>query len=106
MIQVHVLYPAGEGNTFNHDYYSSTHFPLVGAKLGPMKLRGGRLFKAIAGPDATTPSAYMGGGTLLFDSVADFQAAFGVHGPAIMGDLPNFTNTQPTIFVSEIIAGE
>ena len=105
MIQVFVLYPSADGNTFDHDYYASKHFPMVGDKLGPMKLRGGNLFKAIAGPDADTPPAFMGGGVLLFDSVDDFQAAFAEHGEALMADIPNFTNTKPTVFVGEITAG-
>ncbi|MBW2527372.1 MAG: EthD family reductase [Deltaproteobacteria bacterium] len=105
MIQVYVLYPSGAGNTFDHEYYTNEHFALVGEKLGPMKLRGGSLFKAIAGPDADTNAPFMGGGVLLFDSVDDFQAAFAEHGESIMADVPNFTNTQPTIFVGEITAG-
>ncbi|MGZ6192351.1 MAG: EthD family reductase [Syntrophales bacterium] len=37
---------------------------------------------------------------LYFDSVEAFQAAFGPHAPAIMGDIPNYTDIQPTIQVS------
>ncbi|MGZ3578920.1 MAG: EthD family reductase [Syntrophales bacterium] len=39
---------------------------------------------------------------LYFDSVEAFQAAFGPHAPAIMGDIPNYTDIQPTIQVSEV----
>lgn len=41
----------------------------------------------------------------MFDSVEDFQAAFAKDGQEVMADIPNFTNTQPTIFVSEVTAG-
>ncbi|MBA3344463.1 MAG: EthD family reductase [Gemmatimonadales bacterium] len=36
-------------------------------------------------------------GHLYFDCVEAFQAAFGPHAGAIMGDIPNYTNVQPTI---------
>ncbi|MGZ6221677.1 MAG: EthD family reductase [Syntrophales bacterium] len=39
---------------------------------------------------------------LYFDSVEAFQAAFGPHAPAIMGDIPNYTDIQPTIQVSKV----
>ena len=41
-------------------------------------------------------------GHLLFDSVEAFQQSFGPHAETIMGDIPNYTNTQPTIQVSEV----
>jgi len=41
-------------------------------------------------------------GHLLFDSVEAFQAAFAPIAPALMGDIPNYTNIQPTIQISEV----
>jgi uncharacterized protein (TIGR02118 family) len=38
----------------------------------------------------------------LFDSVDAFQAAFEPHAQSIMGDIPNYTNLQPTIQVSDV----
>jgi hypothetical protein len=34
--------------------------------------------------------------------VEQFQESFGAHAAEIVGDVPNFTNTQPTIQISEI----
>jgi uncharacterized protein (TIGR02118 family) len=39
---------------------------------------------------------------LYFDPVEAFQTAFGPHAQAIMGDLPNSTDTRPTIQISEV----
>ena len=36
-------------------------------------------------------------GHLYFDSVEAFQTAFGSHAGEIMGDIPNYSNVQPTI---------
>jgi uncharacterized protein (TIGR02118 family) len=41
-------------------------------------------------------------GHLYFDSVADFQTAFGAHATAIMADIPNYTDIQPTIQIGEV----
>jgi uncharacterized protein (TIGR02118 family) len=37
-----------------------------------------------------------------FDSFEAFQAAFALHAVAIMADIPNYANIQPTIQISEV----
>jgi uncharacterized protein (TIGR02118 family) len=41
-------------------------------------------------------------GHLLFDSVEAFQSALAAHGPTLLADIPNYTNTQPAFQVSEV----
>ena len=41
-------------------------------------------------------------GHLYFDSAEAFQAAFGPHAQEIMADIPNYTDIQPTIQISEV----
>jgi hypothetical protein len=41
-------------------------------------------------------------GHLYFDTTDAFQAAFAPHAQAILADIPNYTNTQPTIQISEV----
>jgi uncharacterized protein (TIGR02118 family) len=41
-------------------------------------------------------------GHLYFETVDAFQTAFGPHTEAIMGDIPNYTNVQPVIQISEV----
>ena len=36
MIRVSVLYPSGEGSTFDHDYYRTTHVPLAAKAWNPV----------------------------------------------------------------------
>jgi len=38
------------------------------------------------------------------NSLADFQKGMGVHGEGIMGDIPNYTNIEPTMQISEIVS--
>ena len=42
-------------------------------------------------------------GTMHFDSVEDFGNTFGPHAAKIMGDLPNFTNIEPIVQISEVM---
>jgi len=39
---------------------------------------------------------------LYFESLEGFQASFSPHTTAIMGDVPNFTDIQPTIQINEV----
>jgi uncharacterized protein (TIGR02118 family) len=41
-------------------------------------------------------------GHLYFDSVESFQKSFAPHAERIMGDLPNYTDSQPLIQISEV----
>ena len=49
-----------------------------------------------------SPPAFSAMGHLYFDSVEAFLTAFGPHAGEIMGDIPNYTNVQPTIQLSEV----
>jgi uncharacterized protein (TIGR02118 family) len=51
-------------------------------------------------PGELAPHAAIG--HLLFDSVEDFQGAFGPHTDEIMGNVPNYTRIQPVIQISEV----
>lgn len=41
---------------------------------------------------------------MYFDSLDKFQAAFGPHAGEIMGDIPKFSNVEPTIIISEVMS--
>ena len=102
MIRVSVLYPHKEGCKFDHEYYRDRHIPLVKEKLGSA-LREASIDRGIAGgaPDAPLPFACIG--YLNFDSVDDFQQAFGPVAGDIMTDIPNYTDIEPVIQISEIV---
>ena len=101
MIKISVLYPNGEGNIIDMKYYLAKHIPLV-RRLSGAALKKVEVEEGVAGLAAGTPPAYLAMGHLLFESVAAFQSAFGPHAAEIMGDIPNYTNTQPTIQISDV----
>lgn len=102
MTKVSVMYPSGENKTFNMDYYCNTHLPLV------TKLLGDALKKASAekGLGSATPGSiapFVSIGTMYFESIEDFGNAFGPNAEKIMADLPNFTNIEPIVQISEVL---
>ncbi len=102
MTKVSVMYANGKNKTFDMDYYCNTHLPLVAELLGE-SLKGASVEKGLGGAAPGSPAPFAGIGTMYFDSVADFGNAFGPHAEKIMGDLPNFTNIEPTVQISEVL---
>ena len=101
MIKVSVFYPDREGSKFDMDYYCNSHIPMVREKLGPA-CKNVAVEHGIGGATPGSRPGFIAMGHLYFDSVEAFQKAFGPHADAIMGDIPNYTDIQPTIQFSEV----
>ena len=101
MIKVSVLYPNTEGKKFDMEYYLSKHIPMVQQKLGDA-CKGVAVEAGLGGAEPGSPATYIAMGHLYFDSVEAFQTAFGPHAQAIMGDIPNYSDVQPAIQLSEV----
>lgn len=102
MIKVSVLYPNGEGKNFNMDYYCNKHVPLVAGLLGDA-VKGATVENGLGGGVPGSPATYAAMGNLYFSSVQDFESSFGPNAETIMADLPNFTNIEPVIQISEVM---
>jgi uncharacterized protein (TIGR02118 family) len=101
MIKVTVMYPNTEGSRFDMAYYCNSHMPMVQEKLGAA-LKGVAVEQGIGGAEPGSPPPYLALGHLLFESVEAFQTSFAPHAQVIMADIPNYTNTQPTMQISEV----
>jgi uncharacterized protein (TIGR02118 family) len=101
-IKVSVLYPSGNGKTFDMDYYCNAHVPIVAGLLGDSVI-GASVEKGLGGgaPGSTPPFVAMG--NLYFENMESFQNSFGPNAEAIMADLPNFTNIEPLVQISEVM---
>jgi len=102
MIRVSVMYPNGEGNKLDFDYYCNKHIPMVQEKLGAA-CKGVAVDQGLSGAGPGAPAIYAAMGHLLFDSIEDFQTAFGPHATTFMADIPNYTNIQPIIQISSVL---
>jgi len=101
MIKVSVFYPNNEGAKFDIDYYCNKHIPMVRQKLGAA-CKNAAVEQGIAGATPGSRPAFIALGHLYFDSVEAFQTAFGPHAEAIMADIPNYTDIQPTLQISDV----
>jgi uncharacterized protein (TIGR02118 family) len=75
--------------------------PMVRDLMGGA-LKGVNVEQGLAGGQPGAPPAYTVLCHLLFDSVDAFQSAFDKHSAAILADIPNYTNTQPTVQISQV----
>jgi uncharacterized protein (TIGR02118 family) len=101
VIKVSVFYPRGEGKHFDIEYYCGKHIPMV-QKLCGSALRGVSVERGLSGMAAGSPAPYLAMGNLLFDSIEDFQSSFVPHLEPIVGDVPNYTNSEPVVQISEV----
>jgi len=101
-IKVSVLYPNGEGKTFDMDYYSNNHVPMVGGLLGDAII-GATVENGLGGGEPDSPAPFAAMGNLYFDTMESFENSFGPNAETIMADLPNFTNIEPIVQISEVM---
>ena len=101
MIKLSVFYPNEKGKKFDMDYYINSHIPMIQKKVGAA-IKGGAVEQGLSGAEPGSPATYVAMGHLLFDSVEAFQNAFGPHAETIMADVPNYTDIQPVIQISEV----
>lgn len=102
MIKVTILYPNGDGKTFDMDYYSNKHMPMVANLLGDsLKLLS--IDKGIAGRTPDEPIPYFAIGYLYFEKLSHYENSFGPNAEKIVGDIPNYTNVQPIVQIGEVL---
>src|SRR5437588_11301103 len=103
MIRISVLYPSSEGKKFDVNYYVNNHMKLVRERLGSFGLVRTEVDKGLAGGAPGAPAPYVAIGHVYFNAVDGFQKGMGQHGKEIMADIPNYTNIQPQIQISEVV---
>ncbi len=97
---LHVMYPTGEGLTFDHDYYAGHHMKLVRDGLGDVAESMSASRGIAGGPDI--PPGYFAVFTLTVASLDVLQGAL-ANSQAILDDIPNYYNGRPTILIGETI---
>jgi uncharacterized protein (TIGR02118 family) len=102
MIKVNIFYPNGPERRFDMDYYKNKHMPMVKDKLGAA-CTGFTVDAGLAGGVPGQPATYVAVGALLCTSVEAFGAAMAANAKDIMADIPNYTDAQPTIQISQVV---
>jgi uncharacterized protein (TIGR02118 family) len=101
MIKVSMLYANSAGCTFDMNYYLDRHVPMVEEKFG-RACENVEVDQGVGSSAPGAPAPFVAIGHFYFQSVEAFHAAFAPHAQAIMADIPNYTNAQPIIQVSEV----
>ena len=101
MFRLSVMYPQAEGATFDMDYYVGHHIPLVREKMGEV-IKRAEVDQGVSGAGPETPPLHVASVHFLIESTDDFWAAWGVHHEEILADIPNYTNIEPVVQVSEV----
>ncbi|MEE8396295.1 MAG: EthD family reductase [bacterium] len=103
MIKVSIIYPNEEGSRFDHDYYKTTHMPLVVRHLGPRGLIKIGIEKGVAGgaPGEKPPYHCIGG--LFFESETAYRSAAEGVGSVLRDDVPKFTDVAAIRQISEVV---
>ena len=98
-VSLQVIYPASEGTSFDMDYYTSKHLPMVPDHIGA-HIESAVVTKGVSGgPD--TPAPYHAVATLVFADEEARNAAMAAIGP-LVADIPNFTNVQPHLLFGDV----
>jgi uncharacterized protein (TIGR02118 family) len=103
MVRVYVMYPHRAGARFDVDYYATTHMGMVRKAFDGYGLLDIRVDKGLIGGSPKAQPPYVCVGTLTFQSMDAYKSAFREHGAPLMADLPNFTDIQPVVQVSEAV---
>jgi uncharacterized protein (TIGR02118 family) len=104
VIKVSVFYPNKPGARFDHTYYKDKHMPLVKNRMGAY-CKYYTVDKGLAGGAPNTAPTYIGMCHIFCDSVESFQAGFGPHADEILKDIPNYTDLEPVIQISDVVVG-
>ncbi|HEY8097463.1 MAG TPA: EthD family reductase [Methylobacter sp.] len=107
MIKISILYPNNPNARFDMDYYIDTHMPLsIGLLSAHSGFKGVSVERGLGGAVPETDAAYIVMCHFLFDSVEGFTAAFMPNAAVLQGDMPNYTDIEPIIQISEVLISE
>lgn len=95
------MYPNSSDLKFDKNYYTNEHMQLLFDLVGKALLKS-ETDTGIAGAVPGEAAPYVVISHLTFESLESFQQSFGVNAEKILADLPNFTNVQPLVQLSEI----
>jgi uncharacterized protein (TIGR02118 family) len=101
MICVSVLYTNAEGKRFDHDYYAEKHMPLALQLLKANGMTRYEIDRGLGGGAPGSPPAYLCIGRLYFETLGGFEEGLAKHGPELLADVPNYTDADLVLQVSE-----
>ncbi len=102
MFRLSVMYPNAPGAKFDWDYYVGKHIVTVHQMLDPAGLVRAEVDRGIGTGQPGAQAPFVATCHMYFKSMEDMQKCMS-RGAEMMGDIPNFTNCQPQVQISEIL---
>jgi len=97
MITLSITYPNSDGATFDWDYYTRKHLPMIGPRFKPFGLVMASVLRGVEQPDGSAP-AYVAQCLLSFsDDQALKNALASEGGKELRKDVRNYTNIEPVV---------
>ena len=101
LFKVAILYPSGDGKTFDLHYYETKHMPMVAGLLGK-NLKFYEIDKGLSGRTPSDKVPYLAVGSFYIKDTAEYNKAIAQNRQTIINDFKNYTNIQPVIQISEV----
>ena len=103
MVKISILYPNKDNARFDMDYYLNKHMPM---SIELLSIHAGfqsvSVEKGIGGGAPNEAPSYIAICHYGFDSVESFMAAYIPNSATLQGDMPNYTDIEAIIQVSEV----
>ncbi|KAM3538655.1 hypothetical protein ARSEF1564_008441 [Beauveria bassiana] len=105
-VTVTVVFPNEPEATYDIEYYTKHHMPLVQSLWGKYGVQSWSATKFLDGPDGSKP-LYAFGSIVTWDAYDSIKNAFaGPEVGEVMGDVANFSNKSPIFLYGEVIQKE
>jgi uncharacterized protein (TIGR02118 family) len=101
MIKVSIFYPNRPEAKFDFDYYLNKHMPMSLELLGSA-IKSVSIERGVEGREAKSSPVYVALCHFVCESREAFEAAFLPNAAVLTGDMPNYTDIEPVIQLSEI----
>ena len=101
MVIISILYPNSVEKSFNMNYYCEEHMVKMQILMGD-SLKKVSVVEGICGIELGSSPTYVAMAHLWFDNLDEFYAAFVPAIDEIREDIPNFTNIDPILQVSQV----
>lgn len=97
------MYPSS--SRFDYEYYVGKHLPLVAELWGPLGLVSAEASKGVSGLMPGSAAEYATIASLTFPSLEVLQSVMtSASAGQVLGDIPNFSDAQPKVQISEVLA--
>jgi len=103
MIKVSILYPKKPGSHFDSNHYMKVHMPMATELLTPA-LVAVSVEIGVSGATPEQSPAFWAICGFTCESVQAFTEAFLPHAAKLQGDIPNYTDIEPIIQISQLSA--